>query len=259
MAKLWMITQQLRLKVYVLSGLTCSLDSARIEAPQAAQPTAEEDYHLVLDDGTIDTVIGIGGTWEFIFLNRFTPEPWAYPLSLKEIRVVFHNAGNVAVGDEMILVVYENTTGNPDPAIGSNFLASYPVTVVGVPAWNVYTLHEPLVLNGPGDVIIGVIAMEVPGSAYHPAALDTTTPQHRSWIGIWDDWPPPDPPLLPPDDTWMLIDGFRPGNWMIRGLATYDPVCTNPEDVPWLAVDPTAGTTPPAMSTDVLVTLDSTV
>ena len=235
-----------------------TLDSARIEAPQAAQPTAEEDYHLVLDDGTIDTVIGIGGTWEFIFLNRFTPEPWAYPLSLKEIRVVFHNAGNVAVGDEMILVVYENTTGNPDPAIGSNFLASYPVTVVGVPAWNVYTLHEPLVLNGPGDVIIGVIAMEVPGSAYHPAALDTTTPQHRSWIGIWDDWPPPDPPLLPPDDTWMLIDGFRPGNWMIRGLATYDPVCTNPEDVPWLAVDPTAGTTPPAMSTDVLVTLDST-
>ena len=38
-----------------------TLDSARIEVPQAAQPTAEEDYHLVLDDGTIDTVTGIGG------------------------------------------------------------------------------------------------------------------------------------------------------------------------------------------------------
>ena len=44
------------------------------------------DVELILDDGTRENGIGIiGGDWEFIFLNRFTPDAGVYPFTLDEI------------------------------------------------------------------------------------------------------------------------------------------------------------------------------
>ncbi len=108
-------------------------------------------------------------------------------------------------------------SGNNDPAVGSNFLASFPPTVQALDTWNVYDLPAPVALNGPGDVIIGVVGLEIPGTSYWPASMDQTTTQQRSWAGWYLSSPPPDPPLLPPDDTWILIDTYFPGNWMVRG------------------------------------------
>ncbi len=54
----------------------------------------------------------------------------------------------------------------------------------------------------------------VPAST-NPAAIDTTSPQGRSWYATWIA-DPPDPPALPSDDVTALIDPFVAGNWMIR-------------------------------------------
>jgi hypothetical protein len=208
----------------------------------------------VLDDGSRENDIGIGGTWEFIWVNRFTPSPADFPFNLTQVQVYFSSVGMVHVGDQMVLAVYENTSGNYDPAVGSNFLASFPVTVQAVDAWNVYNLPVPVALNGPGDVAIGVIAMTVPGTSYWPASIDQTATQQRSWAGWWNTSPPPDPPLLPPDASWILIDDYFPGNWMVRGYGETGGV----PDIPWLSENPTSGTVPPGQCADVTVTFDST-
>jgi hypothetical protein len=172
---------------------------------------------LVLDDGSRDNDIGIGGTLEFLFLNRFTPAAGAYPFVINEVQVYFSSIGLVNVGDNITLAIYENTSGNTDPAVGSNLLATFPATVQAVDAWSVYTLGTPVLFNGPGDALIGVIALEVPGTSYWPASIDQTVSQQRSWAGWWLTSPPPSPPTLPPDNSWSLIDAYFPGNWMIRG------------------------------------------
>jgi hypothetical protein len=219
------------------------------------------DLVLSVDDGTVENNIGIGGTLEFIFLNRFTPDPSVFPLTLNEIHVYFDSTGLGLVGDALSLVVYENTSGNADPAVGSNLLYQQAATITALDAWNIYTLTTPLVLNGPGDVLIGVIALEVPGTSYWPAAMDQSGSQQRSWAGWWNASPPPTPPTLPPNNTWGLIDSFGAsfaGNWMVRGLASYAGPCDNPEDVTWLSLDATSGTVVSGGLDEVTVTTDST-
>ncbi len=193
------------------------------------QPTGPVE--LELDDGSPETSIGIGGTWEFVFVNRFTPDPSFFPLNITEVSVFFPSFGLVNVGDNMELVLYENTSGNFDPANGANFLASFPVTVQSLDQWDSFTLPYPVTFYGPGDVIVGVVALEVPGTSYWPAALDTTASQQRSWAGWWLTAPPPEPPLLPPDDTWMLIDDFMAGNWLIRASGETVPAGGNTQVV----------------------------
>lgn len=212
---------------------------------------------LILDDGTREADIGIGGNSQFIFLNRFTPSASDYPFTLNQIQVYFAAATLVSVGDNMLLVVYENTGGNSDPAVGSNLLASFPVTINTLDAWNSYTLPTPVALNGPGDVLIGVVAQETPGTAYFPASMDQTATQQRSWAGWWSTATAPTPPTLPPDATWTLIDSAYPGNWMVRGSGETIAECTNLVDVPWLSVTPNTGTTVPSATSSVTATLDS--
>ena len=231
--------------------------SSRGTSSKATYPIATDfAVSLVLDDGSVENDIGISGTWEFIFLNRFTPEPVEYPFTLNEVQVYFDEGGFAQVGDDIIIVVYENVSGSYDPATGSNWLYSYPTTVQAINAWNSYDLPDPVLLSGPGDVLIGVIALETPGTGYWPAAIDQTASQQRSWAGWWTTSPPPNPPNLPPDDTWTIIDAYFPGNWMIRGYgenSTQPPV-----DIPWLSEDPISGTVSPGECQAVEVTFDAT-
>ncbi|HNS52820.1 MAG TPA: hypothetical protein PKO09_16770 [Anaerolineae bacterium] len=216
-------------------------------------PAVNAPVSLVLDDGSRENDIGIGGTLEMIWVNRFTPDPGLFPFDLTEVQVYFSAVGLVNVGDDMRLVMYENTTGNNDPAVGSNFLTSFDVTVQALDTWNVYTLPTPVTFAGPGDAVIGLIGLEVPGTSYWPASIDQTATQARSWAGWWNSSPPPEPPLLPPPN-WTLIDAYFPGNWMVRG---YGETGAAP-GVPWLAEDPVEGTVAPGTCQDVTVTFDST-
>ncbi len=230
-----------------------TLSGNGISSTTAPAPEVPEDaVALVLDDGSRDNDIGIGGTWEMLWLNRFTPNPSEFPFQLNEVQIYFSSVGMVNVGDEIVIAIFENTTGSYDPAPGSNLLASFNTTVQAVDAWNTFTLPSPAIFNGPGDALIGVVGLEVPGTSYWPASMDQTATQQRSWAGWYLSSPPPNPPVLPPDDTWILIDDYFPGNWMVRGYGE-----TIVTDVPWLSETPTSGTVPAGESVVVEVTFDS--
>ncbi len=207
---------------------------------------ALSDVELILDDGTMENNIGIGGNAAIIWLNRFTPDPSDFPFNLNSISVFFSKVEGMSVGDEILLVVYENTAGNVDPAVGSDFLVSFPQTVQILNDWNDYDISgTPVYFGGPGDVLIGVIAMETPGTEYFPAAQDQDSTKERSWAGWWKTQQPPDPPLLPPNANWTLIDDvgatFK-GNWLVRGYG--DHTSSQPTNTPTEPPEPTVTPTP---------------
>jgi uncharacterized repeat protein (TIGR01451 family) len=201
-------------------GLSLALEAANLpESFTLGGATPDgAPLEMVLDDGVPDSAVGIGGTWEFGFINTFTVDPALYPIQLDEIWVPFVNA-SVLVGDPIVLVIYQDP--DSDPSNGADFVAAFPTTVIQQSAWNGYAI-PPVILDGPGDVMIGVVALKKPGTGYFPAALDKTLPQHRSWYADWEVTPPPTNYPVPPPGTgsWMLIDDAGSnfvGNWMVEG------------------------------------------
>ena len=203
-----------------------SLPASGLDAGSTTAPGAPEaDVSLVLDDGDLESAFGVNSdtnAYQFIWLNRFTPSPSDYPFTLDEIRIMFSDNGdtwNVDVGDAIDLVLYEDSDG--DPTNGATWRATVNETIqsVGGTTWSVYSLSSPVTFNGPGDVLIGVIDRFVESGVTdktYPATFDTTSGQERSWIGWWSG-DPPNPPTLPPDDTFDLMTGDNAGNWLVRG------------------------------------------
>ncbi len=217
------------------------------------------DIPFVLDDGSAENNIGItDGTfsYQYIWFNRFTPNPADFPFNLTQVSIFFDAGTGVNVGDDFDLVIYQDADGNP--LNGATWLATFPVTVQFTDGvnWSVYDLPSAVLMTGPGDVYIAAINRYVVSGvspAAFPSALDTNGSQLRSWVGWWN-VDPADPPILPPDVSFDLVDNFGfPGNWMVRGLGqTLEP------DIPWLSEDPTSGTILPGDCEVVDVTFDST-
>jgi hypothetical protein len=188
-------------------------------APAALQASSID---LVLDDGTPENAIGLNSSenaYQWMWFNRFTPESWQFPVTLNRISVIFGKDG-VSAGDAVELVVYEDTNGAPpNDAV---YVTSYNVQiqVADQISWNHYDLPEPLVLAGPGDVLIGVINRYVVSGvspSSWPAALDTSASSSRSWVSSWSTDPPQPPRSIVGDGLFGLIDSFGfPGNWAIR-------------------------------------------
>lgn len=200
-------------------------------------PFSGDPVELVLDDGTAEEGIGIGGTHQFIWLNRFTPDAESFPFNLESVQIYFDSLGGVLNGHSFEIYVYENTSGNEDPAVGSKLLYSERVTANTLDTFHEFVLAEPVLLEGPGDVIIGVGALVLNPSGYWPAALDMDSSLQRSWIGWWST-PLPADPVLPPDESWSLVDVFKPGNWLLRAYGTTSQGGDVPGDIVWLSLDP---------------------
>jgi uncharacterized repeat protein (TIGR01451 family) len=197
-------------------------------------PAAHAQIPLVLDDGGMENQIGVnvgGATYQFMWFNRFSPAVASYPFQLDQVSIFWPAEGGAKVGDAIELVVFEDTDG--DPTNGATLLGFYNVTVQIAGDWDDYSLTPPIVLSGPGDVLIGAINRFVVSGvtpSNYPAALDETASQGRSWVAWWTG-DPPDPPALPPDDVIEVIDNRgSPGNWMIRGRG-----------IPVYTITPTAG------------------
>lgn len=178
---------------------------------------------LVLDDGGAEGTIGVNGAAarSFLWFNQFTPG-LAPPFQIEEIHVLFPTGINMSVGNAVDLVVYLDPDG--DPTNGATLLATIPasIQVLDGTSFSVYPLASPVVVDNPGDVLIGVINRWVQGGGdppTQPAALDTSGSQARSWIAVWSGDPPANPDL-PADALFDLIDIVAPpgGNWMIRGF-----------------------------------------
>jgi len=215
-----------------------SFKSNRLNAPWPAS----DEINLVLDDGSGESALGLTSGGQFIWLNRFTPDPGDFPFSLRQVSVLFGADTGVTVTDQVDIYIYEDTDGDGDPGTNARFLGSIndaAVQAVDDVTWSNFTLTTPIDLYVPGDVLIAVVNRTAGINAGdHPAAMDTTASQGRSWIGIYSSGDPADPPTLPPDALWGVVDSFGfPGNWMIRGSGL-----SIAPDVPWLSEDPVTGT-----------------
>ena len=184
-------------------------------------PLPPYPVQLILDDDTPDGVFGVGAqsAQQFLWFNRFSNPG---PFRLDEIWVLFPAGDNMAVGEEIQLVVYLDPDG--DPSNGADLLTTVTETiqVVDGNTFSVYTLASPLTILTGGDILVGVVDRFVESgvtSPTTPASMDTTASQGRSWLAVWTG-DPPDPPLLPPDGVYTPIDVFQPGNWMIRAFGT---------------------------------------
>lgn len=187
---------------------------------------------LLLDDGSPEMTVGNGGKREFLFVNCFSLAPHYFPFTLKEIQVFFYvypkQPESPKLGDDITLVVYQNSSGNADPGVGATLIARFPATIKILNWWNTYTLAQPVVINEPGDLLIGVVAMETPGTDYFPAALDASASQGCSWSGWWNATPWDATFAMPPDGleptgapSWGVIDSKgNAGNWLIRASGT---------------------------------------
>lgn len=236
------------------------VENGRAAAPLDADATAAApdaaSFTLKIDDGAAEASIGTGG--QFLWLNRFTPQPGDYPFILNEARVYFAaENSNVALGDVFDLFVWEDTDGDHNPATGAVYLAGITgARITRLGAYSSYPLSKPILLTEPGDILIGAVYRA--SGNYYPAAQDTSSHQKRSWVGLYASGIPGNPPALPSDltDGWGLIDSFGlPGNWMIRGAGQK---CSAADELPWLTVTPTRGAIAPAGHTAVELAVDAT-
>jgi hypothetical protein len=184
---------------------------------------------LVLDDDSAEGTVGVAGATarQFLWFNRFSP---GGAFDLEETWVLFPAGDNMAVGAAIQIAIYQDTDGNP--ANGATLLGAFDETIQAVDG-NTFSIYStPVSFDGTGDVLIGVVPRFIVSgvtTATGPAAIDTQASQGRSWLAVWSTDPPNPPVLTPlPDVSLATVDGFLPGNWLIRGFGTPPPVVTVP-------------------------------
>ena len=193
---------------------------------------------LILDDGSPEGDFGVGAATaqQFLWFNQFE-RPTILNFNLDEIWVLFSPGPNMAVGEEIQLVVYVDP--DSDPTNGADLLASFDETiqVLDGATFSVYPMNPPVPIRTSGDILIGVVSRFVESGVTgptEPAALDTSLSQGRSWVAIWSGDPPPEPAL--PNALFIdRVDVFLPGNWMIRGFGS-EPSITEIPTLSWVGL-----------------------
>lgn len=225
-----------------------------VELLEVGAAGTNPDVELILDNGIADYSIGLSNGGLFVWLNRFTPPADVFPFTIHEIHVIFENS--VSLTDQFQVVIYSDTDEDGDPGTGAAYLGGQTFTPQynDFTTFNVFTLTEPVTVDGPGDILVGLINRSgQSGYDDYPAAIDVVTSQQRSWIGMYSG-DPPEIPTLPPDGDWGVIDDFGfPGNWTLRAMGS-----TGIGDVLWLSLDPTTiDVVPAGGEADVTVTYNS--
>jgi hypothetical protein len=171
------------------------------------------------------------------------------------VQVLFDDTAvsGTQVGELVDIYLYQDADGNPNTgAIPVGSILNAPVQFANGNDFSVYQLAQPVRLQGPGDVLIGVVNRTAGG---YPAAMDTTTTRQRSWIGMYSGDAPGNPPPIPADMSWGLVDSFgAPGNWLIRGVGEK----CGTESFSWLTVSPTSGVVAPGGVAQVVLGVDTT-
>ncbi len=224
---------------------------AAVYRPVTAKPREllADAVELVVDDGNAEDSVGLSAGGQLIWLNRFTPAPEEFPFTLNEVWVLFGSdwgSGGVNPGELFDVYIFQDTDGDGNPGTGAELVASFvdvAVQAANGEDWTVVALDDPVVLYGPGDVLIAIVNRTAGTDAgEYPASIDETFSQQRSWVGYYGG-PAPQPPYLPAPSLWGLIDDFGlPGNWTVRGYGVKGIVGG---DIPWLYTTPVSGTVGP--------------
>lgn len=234
-----------------------NIPDSKIEAIPLAKNanTSSSGISLVVDDGGRENAIGLEDGGQFIWLNRFTPSGGEFPFTLNEIWILFGSGLGVSAGDDIDIYIYEDTDGDADPGTGAVLVGSHlnaDVQAADDAAFSVYFI-SPIVLNGPGDVIIAVVNRTAGVAAGEfPAAMDQSGSAGRSWIGSYSSGNPGSSPALPATDIWGNTSSFGfAGNWMIRGRGYQNGDCS------WLSETPFSGQILAGGSQDITITIDA--
>ena len=154
----------------------------------------------------------------FLWLNRFSPAPTDYPITLNTVQTVFSSTGS-AVGDTFDVYIYQDTDN--DPSNGATFKGSVLGQTVsaGQNALQTITIPSGLALTGSGDILIALVTRAP--SAFPASADNAIADQQRSWIGglggpISN---PPDLSTLTLAHPGAVVPGFN-HNWIIRAMGT---------------------------------------
>ncbi len=171
-------------------------DSAVASATYVHRPVG-----LALDEGS-----GFDGmspsSQEYLALNRYTPAAGAFPFLLRWISVYF-NLEAPPEGTPIELVVLTDDDG--DPTNGASLVLVHRTTVL-FQYWSVFELPEPALLDGPGDVLVGVVVPPLTFVGFGDVQSG------GSWLVYWPTVEAPEPLSLPAARGFMPIQG----NWAIR-------------------------------------------
>jgi hypothetical protein len=158
------------------------------------------------------------GTWgpysittiadQYLVANRLTPAPEDYPFLLRTVQIAFFPKH---AGTAIRLAVYADADG--DWGNGADLLATLDTTVLNNGAelagttWSVYALPTPILVTGPGDVLVGFVVL--PPVTTFDWPLDPVD-AGRTMMAYWATTVP-NPPALPPYDLFA-----QPSTALIR-------------------------------------------
>lgn len=118
-----------------------------------------------------------------LWLNRFSPDQGDYPITLTSVQVPFlSDAGWNAIGDQISIYVYQDDDANPSNGATPLHAQSYTQSFL-VNGFSTISLNPPVVLNGPGDVLIALANPYPTNSGGVPAVADNGPFAQRSWVG----------------------------------------------------------------------------
>ncbi|MET0231035.1 MAG: S8 family serine peptidase [Rhodanobacteraceae bacterium] len=169
---------------------------------------------------SIFNAIGCQSYCGLLWLNRFTPDPADYPITITSISTIFGNGnGWNAPGDHVNFYIYQDDDENP--ANGATLAGAYQGYTITAPI-NTFTtidLPTPIVVNGPGDVLIA-LTNPAPSAGIRPASADQGPFANRSWLTTFTDngsAPNLSTANLRPNP--VIIPGLD-ANWLIRATGT---------------------------------------
>ncbi len=148
-----------------------------------------------------------------IWANRFSPPAAAFPITLTTITFLTGSSAYVHAGDQFDFYVYQDD--DRDPANGATLAGSQKGHVIATAGARLRTLilDQPIVLDGPGDVVIAIT--NPAGTGPRPAAGELSTFRSRSYAGAYVG---EDPQLDSPDVNLRLTPQAVGSavNWVIR-------------------------------------------
>ena len=173
-------------------------------------------------DALSTTFVGAGcATYcGLIWLDRFTPDPGDYPITITSISTIFGaGAGWNVAGDRINVYVY--TDSDSDPSNGATVAGAYVGYAMPAPSnsFTTIALPTPIVVDGPGDVLIA-LTNPAPDIGTRPASADTGPYAGRSWVARFNDsGVAPDLGTVGLLQSPVGVPGLT-GNWLIRASGT---------------------------------------
>ena len=160
---------------------------------------------------------GCGTACPMIWVNRFSPPAAVFPITLTTLTFLTGSSAYVHAGDQFDFYVYQDD--DRDPTNGATLVGSKKGYLIGSAGARLRTLvlEQPIVLNGPGDIVIAVT--NPAGTGPRPAAGELSNFLGRSYAGAYVG----EDPVLGSAAVHLQLTPGGVGsavNWVIRASGT---------------------------------------